>query len=169
MELSSTPWYRQFWPWFLITLPATVVVACIITVWIALENDISLVNDNYYQEGLNINNVIEQADTAARFNVSANLLFSEKNQKVTIFLSGDAATPKTLKLLLSAPSKAENDHDIVLNAQNTNLFSGPISKPLKGRYYLSLVPDNNEWRLSQEITFPIGGPITVTHDGQNSP
>ena len=25
--MESIPWYRQFWPWFLIALPATVVVA----------------------------------------------------------------------------------------------------------------------------------------------
>ncbi len=27
-----TPWYKQFWPWFLIALPASVVVASLITV-----------------------------------------------------------------------------------------------------------------------------------------
>ena len=30
------PWYRQFWPWFIIALPATAVVASLATVWIAV-------------------------------------------------------------------------------------------------------------------------------------
>ena len=32
---DSEPWYRQFWPWFIFSLPAAVVVAGITTVVIA--------------------------------------------------------------------------------------------------------------------------------------
>ena len=31
------PWYRQFWPWFLIALPATAVVFSFATLYIALH------------------------------------------------------------------------------------------------------------------------------------
>ncbi len=31
-------WYRQFWPWFLIALPASTVVACMFTIWLAISN-----------------------------------------------------------------------------------------------------------------------------------
>ena len=31
------PWYRQFWPWFLILLPASVVVAGFVTLYIAAD------------------------------------------------------------------------------------------------------------------------------------
>ena len=34
-DLDTTPWYRQFWPWFLIVLPGSVVVAALTTVYIA--------------------------------------------------------------------------------------------------------------------------------------
>ena len=33
---DTLPWYRQFWPWFIIALPATAVVASLATVWIAV-------------------------------------------------------------------------------------------------------------------------------------
>ncbi len=35
---DSKPWYKQFWPWFVISLPATAVVAGLITVVIAVQN-----------------------------------------------------------------------------------------------------------------------------------
>lgn len=44
------PWYKQFWPWFLIILPATVVVACITTFVLFVENDVDLVAEDYYKK-----------------------------------------------------------------------------------------------------------------------
>ena len=44
MEREDTkPWYRQFWPWFIIALPASSVVAGITTFWIAMQTTDSLV------------------------------------------------------------------------------------------------------------------------------
>jgi hypothetical protein len=49
--VQPTPWYRQFWPWFIIALPATVVVASFFTLWIAISNpDHLVVSDGEYQE-----------------------------------------------------------------------------------------------------------------------
>ncbi|MFN2376686.1 MAG: FixH family protein [Candidatus Binatia bacterium] len=35
---DSKPWYRQFWPWFLILLPATSVVFSFATLYVALRD-----------------------------------------------------------------------------------------------------------------------------------
>ncbi len=35
---QAKPWYKQFWPWFLIALPGSVVIASFITIAIAVEN-----------------------------------------------------------------------------------------------------------------------------------
>ena len=37
-EQQAKVWYKQFWPWFLISLPASVVVASMFTISIAVEN-----------------------------------------------------------------------------------------------------------------------------------
>ena len=39
------PWYRQFWPWVLIAIPASAVVMGGITLWLALSNPVYLVVD----------------------------------------------------------------------------------------------------------------------------
>ena len=45
-----TPWYRQFWPWFIIALPASAVVASFITLWLAISRpDYVVIDDNEYQ------------------------------------------------------------------------------------------------------------------------
>jgi hypothetical protein len=47
---QDLPWYRQFWPWFIIALPASVVVASFITLWLAISNpDPLVIKDDDYQ------------------------------------------------------------------------------------------------------------------------
>lgn len=41
------PWYRQFWPWFLIALPATVVIASFYTLYLAMTHPDPLVIDKH--------------------------------------------------------------------------------------------------------------------------
>ena len=42
-DQDAKPWYRQFWPWFIIALPASAVVASLYTVSLALRTTDSLV------------------------------------------------------------------------------------------------------------------------------
>jgi hypothetical protein len=36
-RLDARPWYRQFWPWFLVVLPAASIVLSFVTLYLALE------------------------------------------------------------------------------------------------------------------------------------
>ena len=47
---EGVPWYKQFWPWFIIALPASVVVASFFTLWLAISNpDRLVVDDDEYR------------------------------------------------------------------------------------------------------------------------
>ena len=47
---QDLPWYRQFWPWFIIALPAAAVVASFFTLWLAISRpDYLVVDDEEYQ------------------------------------------------------------------------------------------------------------------------
>ena len=39
---DPTPWYRQFWPWFLIAMPGTVVIASMVTLYLALQQPLEV-------------------------------------------------------------------------------------------------------------------------------
>ena len=46
----DTPWYRQFWPWFIIALPACAVIASFITLWLAVSRpDYLVVDEDEYR------------------------------------------------------------------------------------------------------------------------
>lgn len=47
MTIKNTkkPWFKQFWPWALIMLPATGVIASMITIGIAVTHAPTITND----------------------------------------------------------------------------------------------------------------------------
>ena len=36
-EQASKPWWKQLWPWLLISGPALAMIGCIITIWLAIN------------------------------------------------------------------------------------------------------------------------------------
>lgn len=50
-EQQNLPWYKQFWPWFIIALPASVVIASFFTLWLAISNpDYLVVDEDEYRQ-----------------------------------------------------------------------------------------------------------------------
>ena len=50
-QQDSKPWYRHFWVWFIIALPAAAVAAGLFTLWLAASNPDSLViSEEEYQQ-----------------------------------------------------------------------------------------------------------------------
>ncbi len=48
---ASLPWYRQFWPWFLIALPASAVIASLYTLYLAVTHpDPVIIDQQQYRQ-----------------------------------------------------------------------------------------------------------------------
>jgi uncharacterized protein len=55
--LSDSPtWYRNPYCWLVLAGPIAVVIAGLITLWIAVSGADTLVDQNYYQKGLALSN-----------------------------------------------------------------------------------------------------------------
>lgn len=51
MPGENVPWFKQFWPWFIIALPTAAVIASFVTLWLAISNpdQVIVTNDEYRQ------------------------------------------------------------------------------------------------------------------------
>ena len=49
LNTDTRPWYRQFWPWFLIALPAISVVASFVSLALAIRNADEVVSEPGYE------------------------------------------------------------------------------------------------------------------------
>lgn len=50
----ENPWYRQFWPWFLILLPASAVIAGFFTLYLAMQAPDRIIKGEYETLGKTI-------------------------------------------------------------------------------------------------------------------
>lgn len=121
-----------------------------------------MVSENYYQEGQNINQRIKQDQHASDLLLQANLLFSEQTNKINVYLAGEKIPSGTLVLTISAPNNQHLDRTYTLQSINQNLFSAALKEPPKGRFYISLEPQNRQWRLLGSTTLPRQETLVLT-------
>jgi len=158
---KQSPWYRQFWPWFLIALPLCVVIAGFNMLYIALKYPHSMVDDQYYKEGLAINQSLDQDRRAAQLNLSAEIVFrplnDSDNAQLEVSLSGLESYPEELTLLLLHPGSQSLDQSLALKQLTAGRYSAQLTRQYQHRYYLRLQPTDKSWRLNGVIDFQDGG------------
>ena len=54
-EKDSVAWYKQFWPWFLITLLLSSIGMGLLFAYLAIHGADPVIDENYYRHGLDIN------------------------------------------------------------------------------------------------------------------
>jgi hypothetical protein len=152
---SIPVWYKQFWPWFLIILPGTVVIASICTVILAFMRADTLVNDNYYKEGLAINKTFSDIHAAQRMNIEGVLII--QNNAVQLSLASEKPlADDTLLLTFNHPFNKELDATITLSKEGHQKFTGTIPNLEAGKWYVTLQSSNTKssWRISSTQFLP---------------
>ncbi len=153
---DTDPWYRQFWPWFIIALPAFAVVSGLYTVWIAAHTQDSLV----VQSGEGIytrterNLVAEQE--ASRLGLFADVEIQLETGAVVVTMSSSSGVElaTSLQLRLRHPTMASRDATVDLlpaipNAEGNPTWAGHFVTPPAGRFYV-ILSSGDAWRLSDE-------------------
>ncbi|MEQ1487081.1 MAG: FixH family protein [Methylotenera sp.] len=64
--LDTKPWWKYGYVWYIIAGPALVVVAGFITLYLAITRPDPVIDDDYYQNGININKTLEANTIAER-------------------------------------------------------------------------------------------------------
>lgn len=160
----TTPprWFRQFWPWFIIALPATVVVASIGMLIVALRNDDSTVRDDYYKEGLAINQQLASAERAQTLALRGAVALDAVTGELRVTLAGELdAWPDQLVLELNHPLDEDADFELLLRridgaeraagSEGNGVYRADLDRPLHGRWHLELHPLDRSWRLRHTI------------------
>ncbi len=141
---DSKPWYKQFWPWFLIALPATAVVAGIATVIIAMNNRVDLVSDETTKLGKLVTRETRQDDTAREMGLRATVHIVPRTGTVAVEVS---TLPDEIILRLIHATLAAKDQQIRLARESDGLYRGQLQPVASGKWQLQVTDVAGNWRL----------------------
>ncbi len=150
------PWYRQFWPWFIIALLASSVIAGLTTVWISLQTSDSLVVGSGDDAQVVAERRISAERLATELGLAALIEIDLQSGAISVAMRSGTLedAPPTLELELDHPAFADRDQSIMLHRalpdpDGNPVWAGHFVTIPEGRWYLTL-RSGQDWRLSSE-------------------
>ena len=158
----TLPWYKQFWPWFLLAFPLSAVIASFTTLFLFLGAQPDMVVDDYYKQGKAINFQKDKQNKAIELNLEATLrltsnLLSLSFPKGLQNLDGSALTIKFFHTTL-----AEKDFSVMALRDGSGLYSADLDLVISGKWQISIEPYDAQWRLRKTLSLPVASNITIT-------
>lgn len=178
---DNKPWYKQAWPWFIISIPATSVVLGLNLLYLASTTNNSLVVDDYYKQGKAINQRIERDHHANQLGLSAFINGSEEGillqlEKDVVDAGSPFVWPDTLSMRWIHVTQAHRDGATLLQHIGQGRYlAQSVHLPVDGRWRVHVQPavesqrvSSNEpsagayWRLvSEQISFMVNPEIEI--------
>jgi len=116
---TSLPWYRQFWPWFLMLPPAVALMGGLATLWLAVEHADSVVPDRLSRVGVAV-----QPDYVAGA-TAADLTTNPATGRVHLRVEDETASmPLSLRWL--HPTLPERDRITVLQPMGAGEYEARL-------------------------------------------
>lgn len=139
---APRPWWKEPWPWILIGLPGSVVVASLVTIAIAVMHADSLVTQHYYRKGLAVGHDIDKELRAKALHLQGRL--DQRGQDFELEIDpavGDAV----LSLHLRHPYAPAHDLRVILHRVAPGRYIGH-ARTEAVRY--AVTAESAQWRLS---------------------
>lgn len=143
----AVPWYREPWPWILMAGPAIVVAAGFYTLYLAVVWKDPLVVDNYYKEGLAINQVLARDRLALQRGYRAVVMLNEQRSLLRVHLTG-TELPLELNVHFIHPTKSGLDRRVVALQKQSGLYEASVQLADAGRWDIELGDAQQQWRLT---------------------
>ena len=169
------PWYKQFWPWVLVALPLSSVIAGLSTLYIAVVNQDSLVIEKWSKDGKAIYSDVSRFKAAEKLGLSGQLKIDYVTGEIFLHLLSDAIEkgvgdeaaytyPDKLFLGIIHPTMASKDQNISLSKVADNNYRGQLNHQIEANRSLFLSDLNESWQIKINIDFPLKDTVKFTTD-----
>lgn len=154
----NRPWYKEFWPWFLIAVPIVTLIMGGVLLKLAISTEDSLVVDDYYKEGKAINATLDKEALARKRNITTDLTID--NGSIALkFHSGIPQEGNALKLSFYHVTLEERDISVLLSRDANGIYRGFIEQNMDGKWRVSLTPFDESWKIQNTLNLPYSGTI----------
>lgn len=156
---NSKPWYREPWPWFLMSGPIIVIIAAVVSAWIAIRSSDGLVTEDYYKQGLAAGETLTRSQRAVELGIRAGLRLTEDRVQIRLSSRQDAR-PEALNLTLSHPTRAGIDQKSLLRLSG-DVFVGQLNLPASGQWLVLVEDEARTWRVMGSVMLPAAGEVVI--------
>jgi len=147
------PWYKQFWPWFLMALPLCAVIGSFTTLAIFSKNSVSLVAKDYYKKGKGINIDLSRIKQAEKLGLSASVL-SDSDHVSVQFNKGKLKFYPALTVTFTHRTLADRDFQKVVSSDANGNYLIFLDSELNGPWFVEIEPHTKMWLLQGKVSFP---------------
>lgn len=159
---KQRPWYREPWPWVLIAIPGAAILWSAFLIVFSLNQQVSMVEDDYYDEGMGINRELSRDIESANLGLTAEVDFNADRHLDITLHSEQRRNWDSLKVELLHPTLGDRDQSVTAQRTGTGQYRAPIDELSSGRWYVDIRNDENEWRLKGELKLPREEPLVLT-------
>lgn len=166
---NAQPWYAHRWPWFLMLGPVLVVIAGVITMWLAFSRQDALVVDDYYKQGKAINQDLRRDQTAAAMDLETHLRYDAAAGNLIGSITSHGK-PQSGRIVIRLVHSTQPDKDIMLLAQPDEQGRFSVALPMLeiARWQVLVEGERRDWRLNGVWTWPRENDIGIKADTAGS-
>lgn len=150
----SKPWYREPWPWLLMAGPAIVIVAGLVTAWLAVSSSDGLVSEDYYKQGLAAGETLARNQRAEELGITAGVSMTRETMRIRLSAAETFKFPASVSVALSHPTRAGLDQRLILK-RVAEEYQGEMLLPASGHWIIVIEDEDKSWRLTGSIMLPI--------------
>lgn len=154
------PWYKQFWPWFLLAIPGSSIIAGMVFLTLSIKTWDGLVVDDYYKEGRAIVMTIDRLALAGTLGLNAAMTIRDDVLRVELNATDAASVPDVVRLTISHPTRGGMDQELVLR-RHGGVFAGVIEPLSKGRWLFQIEDESRSWRMNGAAYLPTETEIRI--------
>lgn len=154
---TDRPWWTEWGLLLVVGLPALTILACAVTITIAVKGRDGVVSEDYYRQGLAINRSLKREEVATERGLSATLSLDSERQRIQIQVSqaNGENPPSTesperqhLRLELINAVHPERDQRLILSPETDGRWFAEVPGLTTGPW--DIVLEGNDWRLSAQ-------------------
>jgi hypothetical protein len=162
---EKNEWYQQPMVWLVIAIPLSAVIVGSIMITLSITTFDGLVEDDYYEKGKEINQLLARDEFALNNGISAEVSIDDQTGIIVVDLKNtqNYAFPEQMGLSLLHPTQAKKDVKLLLSKGPDERYYAELLQPLTdGRWYFRVSEPN--WRLQKLINWPEGTVFTLDSD-----
>lgn len=152
-QAQHPPWYKQRWPWILISLPLVSVAVGMTLLYFSITTWDGLVVDDYYRQGRAIDQTIARSALAADLGLVADMSFRSDKVSVRLSAKDPASLPEALILTIAHPTRTGQDQILRLFGAGGD-YSSQVATLSVGRWIIQIEDEHRSWRLNGAVYLP---------------